>query len=220
LPSTALGPFVNLGFSKVTTSNRQVMDVNRKFRRSVALGIYDETVFTGDHLAYFYETEEEFALAFGFVETGFRSSDHCVLFGIPEDTERMLKVLRRRGWDTSELTARGCLSILRPELTCDATVAAVSRHFEGVMAAGAAFIRFLGNAAVGREGWPSEEEFYKLEATVSVATLELPCVAICMFDLRTQSAGTILKAAFAGHPVTFHRNCVRENPYYVPRSVA
>ena len=194
------------------------MDINRKFRSSVSLGIHDETVFTGDHLAYFYETEEEFALAFGFVETGFRGSDHCVLFGIPEDIDRMLKVLGERGWDPSGLIAKGRLSILQPELTCDATVAAVSRHFQGVLGAGATFIRFFGNAAVGREGWPSAEEFYKLEATVSVATLELPCVAMCMFDLRSQSAATIMKAAFEGHPVTFHRNCVRENPYYVPRS--
>ena len=194
------------------------MDTNRKFRSSVSLGIRDETVFTGDHLAYFYETEEEFALAFGFVETGFRNSDHCVLFGIAEDIDHMLKVLRERGWDTAELIAEGRLSILRPELTCEATVAAVSRHFQDVLGAGATFIRFLGNAAVGHESWPSEEEFYKLEATVSVATLELPCVAICMFDLQSHSARTIMKAAFEGHPVTFHRNCVRENPYYIPRS--
>lgn len=87
-----------------------------------------------------------------------------------------------------------------------------------MLGAGATFIRFFGNAAVGREGWPSAEEFYKLEATVSMATVELPCVAICLFDLRSQSAATIMKAAFEGHPVTFHRNCVRENPYYIPRS--
>src|SRR5215210_2167955 len=136
------------------------MDTNRKFRPSVSLGIREETVFTGDHLAYFYETEEEFALAFGFIETGFRGTDHCVLFGIPVDIDDMLKVLRERGWDTPELIAKGRLSILRPELTCEATVTAVSLHFQGVLGAGATFIRFLGKAAVGREGWPSAEEFY------------------------------------------------------------
>jgi hypothetical protein len=196
------------------------MDTNRRSRASVALGIADESVFAGDHLAFFYETEPEFQNAFGFVEIGLRGSDHCILFGIPADTDRMLAVLRKRGWDTEELIAAGRLSILHPEPTCSATVDAVSRHFDRVLGAGATFIRFLGNAAVGQEGWPSEEEFYKLEATVSVATLEMPCVAICMFDLRTQPARTIVKAAFEGHPVTFHRNCIRENPYYVPRSTA
>lgn len=193
------------------------MDLNRKFREPVPLGIRDETAYTGDHLAYFYETDEEFDQTLGFVETGLRRSDHCIIFGIAEDTDRMLSALRRRGQDTSALIERGALSILRPLPTCDATVAAVSRHFERVLAAGAGFVRFIGNAAVGRDGWPSEEEFYKLEATVSAAVLGLPCVAICMFDLRSQSAQTIVKAAFEGHPLTFHRNCIRENPFYLPR---
>ena len=172
----------------------------------------------GDHLALFYDTEEEFTNALGFIETGLKGTDHCILFGISSDTERMLRVLNTRKWKVETLMRDGRLSVLRPEGSCEATVASVSRHFEQVLGKGATFIRFLGNAAVGREGWPAEEEFYKLEATVSAATLELPCVAICMFDLRTQSAQTILKAAFEGHPVTIHRNCIRENPLYVPRA--
>ena len=196
------------------------MQTNRKQRPTVSLGIYNETVATGDHLALFYETDAEFAGAFGFVDTGLSGGDHCILFGIPDDTGRMLRVLEARGHDVEALLAAGRLSILRPETTCDDTVAAVSRHFQEVLGSGATFIRFIGNAAVGREGWPAEDEFYKLEATVSAATLDLPCVAICMFDLRTQSAKTIVHAAIEGHPVTIHRNCIRENPFYVPRAAA
>jgi hypothetical protein len=194
------------------------MDTERKRRAQIDLGLHDETVAVGDHLAMFYDSEEEFAKALGFIEMGLRAADHCVLFGIPSDTERMLSVLRRKQWDVAREMAVGRLSVLRPEATCDATVAAVSRHFDEVLATGRTMIRFLGNAAVGSQGWPSEEEFYKLEATVSAATLALPCVAICMFDLRTQPARTIMKAAFEGHPVTIHRNCIRENPLYVPRA--
>ena len=196
------------------------MDLNRKQRPPVLLGIHDETVATGDHLALFYESDKEFAEAFGFIETGLAGGDHCILFGIREDTSRMIGVLKQRGRDVDALIRQGRLSILRPELTCDETVAAVSRHFEHVLGTGATFIRFIGNAAVGREGWPSEEEFYKLEAAVSAATLDLPCVAICMFDLRTQPAKAIVHAAIEGHPVTIHRNCIRENPFYVPRAAA
>ena len=194
------------------------MDTYRKSRPAVPLGIKGESVVAGDHLALFYDTDEEFANTLGFIETGLKGTDHCILFGIPSDTDRMRRVLSERRWDVERLVREGRLSELRPEATCEATVAAVSRHFEHVLGKGATFIRFLGNAAVGREGWPTEEEFYKLEATVSAATLDLPCVAICMFDLRTQSAHTILKAAFEGHPVTIHRNCIRENPLYVPRA--
>ena len=194
------------------------MHRNRKSRPLVPLGIKEENAVAGDHLALFYDTEEEFRNALGFIETGLNGTDHCIVFGISSDTERMLRVLSERKWNVERLMREGRLSVLRPEATCDATVASVSSHFEQVLADGATFIRFLGNAAVGREGWPAEEEFYKLEATVSAATLDLPCVAICMFDLRTQPAQTILKAAFEGHPVTIHRNCIRENPLYVPRA--
>ena len=194
------------------------MHPSRKSRPPVPLGIHEESAVAGDHLALFYDTEQEFTNALGFIETGLNGTDHCILFGIPSDTDRMLRVLSERMWGVEQLMRKGTLSVLRPEPTCEATVASVSRHFEQVLENGATFIRFLGNAAVGREGWPTEDEFYKLEATVSAATLDLPCIAICMFDLRTQSAQTIMKAAFEGHPVTIHRNCIRENPLYVPRS--
>ena len=105
------------------------MNTNRKSRPSVDLGIGSETVFAGDHLAYFYETDAEFQNAFGFVEGGLRGGDHCILFGIPADTERMLAMLRQRHWDTALLIADGRLSVLHPEPTCAATVASVARHF-------------------------------------------------------------------------------------------
>jgi hypothetical protein len=190
----------------------------RRSRDQIKLGIADDVVFSGDHIAYFYETEDEYRRAFGFLDLGLRGEDHGVIFGIPEDIDRALRAVKGFGWDTKDLLSRGRLSILSPAATCDETVDRVSRHFQGVLGNGARFIRFIGNAAVGREGWPAEEEFYKLEATVSEATLSLPCVAICMFDLRVQPARTIMKAAFEGHPVTLHRNCVRENPYYTPRA--
>ena len=196
------------------------MDLARKSRPSVDLGIEGETAFAGDHIAYFYSSDSEFDRAFGFFERGFEQGHHCVYFGIPEDTDRALDVMRKRGWKVDELLASNKLSILRPAVTSDETLEHVSAHFDRIFKSGTTFIRFLGNAAVGREGWPSEPEFYKLEAAVSEASLTMPCVAVCMFDLREQSGATVVHAAFEGHPLTFHRNCIRENPYYVPRSMA
>lgn len=196
------------------------MDLSRRSRAPVELGISEETVHTGDHIAYFYETDADFERALGFIEVGLKGDDHCLIFGIPEDTDRALAVLETHGWNTADLLESFRMSILRPAETSDETIARVSAHFEQILGSGATFIRFLGNAAVGREGWPPEEEFYLLEATVSAASLSLPCVAICMFDLRVHAAQTIMKAAFEGHPVTLHRNCIRENPYFVPRAHA
>ena len=196
------------------------MDLTRKSRAAVELGIAHQNVFVGDHIAYFYGSDSEFERAFGFLELGWHHDEHAVFFGVVEDIDRAKALLNRRGWDVDELLNAGKLSILSPAPTCEATLEKVSAHFDRIFNSGTKLIRFLGNAAVGREGWPSEEEFYKLEAAVSEASLSIPCVAICMFDLRAQPAQTIMSAAFEGHPVTFHRNCIRENPYYIPRSMA
>ena len=196
------------------------MDLTRKSRSAVELGIAQQRVFVGDHIAYFYASDSEFERAFGFLELGWQHDEHGVFFGIVEDIDRARALLNRRGWDVDELLSGGKLSILSPAPTCESTLEKVSAHFDRILKGGAKLIRFLGNAAVGREGWPPEEEFYKLEAAVSEASLSIPCVAICMFDLRAQPAQSILSAAFEGHPVTFHRSCIRENPYYIPRSMA
>src|SRR5215211_2744735 len=109
------------------------MSENRRGRETVNLGIAEEMVFAGDHIAYFYDSEAEFEKAFGFLELGLRGGDHCVVFGIPEDSDRSLDVLRSRGWSPDELIEQGRLSVVRPALTCDETVASVSRHFTQVL---------------------------------------------------------------------------------------
>ena len=68
------------------------MDTYRKSRPAVPLGIKGESVVAGDHLALFYDTEEEFTNALGFIETGLNGTAHCIVFGISSDTERMLGV--------------------------------------------------------------------------------------------------------------------------------
>ena len=82
------------------------MDTPRKSRQAIALGLHDETVASGDHLALFYETDAEFAHALGFIETGLTGTDHCILFGIAPDTDRMLRVLAERRWDLPTLFSR------------------------------------------------------------------------------------------------------------------
>src|SRR5687767_2123497 len=104
--------------------------LDRKARKEVVLGISDDAVFAGDHIAFFYETDQEFQRAFRFLDVGLRGNDHALVFGIPEDVERMLDAVRAHGWNTDELMASGRLSVLEPADTCEATVERVSRHFE------------------------------------------------------------------------------------------
>jgi hypothetical protein len=104
------------------------MHTSRKSRPPVPLGIKGESVVAGDHLALFYDTEEEFTNALGFIQTGLYGTDHCIVFGIPSDTERMLRVLGDAKWDVERLMREGRLSVLRPEATCEATDWTGRRH--------------------------------------------------------------------------------------------
>ena len=59
------------------------MHRSRKSRPLVPLGIKEENAVAGDHLALFYETEEEFTNALGFIETGLNGTDHCIVSEFP-----------------------------------------------------------------------------------------------------------------------------------------
>src|SRR5437588_3145276 len=56
----------------------------------VELGIRGQRVQVCDHIAYFWESEEEFAEGVGFLETGLQVGDYCVIFGQPEANEKVL----------------------------------------------------------------------------------------------------------------------------------
>jgi hypothetical protein len=123
----------------------------RKARGEVVLGVAGDTVFVGDHIAYFYETDAEFQRAFGFLDVGLQGADHCVIFGVPDDIDRALDAVRGLGWDTDALISSGRLSIMHPAATSEETADRVSQHFAKLLAAGAPLIRFIGNAAVSWE---------------------------------------------------------------------
>src|SRR4051794_2085327 len=78
-----------------------------------------------DHVAYFWETEKEFEAASGFLATGLRGHDHCVVFGYEDANERVLDVLRRNGFDPERLKAQERLSVLTADESGEATLAKI-----------------------------------------------------------------------------------------------
>ena len=64
---------------------------------TVNLGISDERVAVSDHIAYFWETEEQFADAVRFLEVGFLGTDHGVVFGHADANAKVLSVLSFTG---------------------------------------------------------------------------------------------------------------------------
>ena len=184
-------------------------------KREIASGIRDENLSVGDHVAYFWNTEEEFAEGVNFLEIGLRGEDHCVIFGYEEANEKVCEVLGGRGFDVSGLEATGRLTILSGESDGDVMLANIGASFAVALERGAKLIRLLGNIGWGRPNWPTEMDILAFEAKVTGAAKAFPSLIVCMYDVNSLSGNIIVHGAYETHPLTFCRNVLRENPYYV-----
>lgn len=179
---------------------------------SIDLGIRDRRVEIGDHIAYFWERDEEFAEAVQFLEKGAERDEHLVVFGHEEANERVLEVLAEKGHAPRELRDRGLLSVLGPESSGDRILGRIGETFQKALDSGAELIRLLGNIGWGRETWPDQRDLLRFEAQVTSAASEFPCVVVCMYDIDSLSGSVVFHGALRTHPLTIHRNVVRENP--------
>ncbi len=181
---------------------------------SIELGIRDEHVNPSDHIAYLWETPEEFTEGIGFLESGLRGTDHCVIFGHDEANEKVYEILGSRGFDIDALQAAGRLTILSGQAAGHSMLNEIGSVFQGAIARGASLIRLLGNIGWGRPDWPVEHDILAFEANVTGAAKEFPCVVVCMYDVRALPSPVIIHGAFETHPLTICGNILRENPYY------
>jgi hypothetical protein len=184
-------------------------------KRDIELGIRDEKLSLGDHVAYFWETEEAFAEGVSFLEIGLRGEDHGVIFGYEEANEKVCGVLRWRGLEVDALIAAGRLEVLCGEAECDLMLANIGSTFAAALERGAKLIRLLGNIGWGHAGWPNEADILAFEAKVTGAAKAFPSVIVCMYDVKNLPGSIIVHGAYETHPLTFCRNVLRENPYYV-----
>ena len=184
-------------------------------RTSVPLGIGDESVAIGDHLAYMWETPEEFASGVGFLACGLEADDHAVIFGHNDANNEVLKALRDLGHDIEGLLLNGRLIIMQGSEDAGAMLAGIGASFGDSVTKGAKVIRLLGNLGWGRKGWPNEREILAFESKVTDAARLFPCVVVCMYDVKGVSGSVMLHGAYETHPHTIQRNIVRENAYYV-----
>ncbi len=184
-------------------------------RSRISLGIRGEDVEVGSHLAYFWETHEEFAEAVEFLAAGLRAGDHVVVFGHEEANEKVCGILSSKGWDCERLAAKGRLSIVGGRLFGDEMLSEIAATFEAALARGASIVRLLGNIGWGKEGWPDERDIFAFEARVTEAAGQAPCVVLCLYDVNQLSGRIVLHGAFECHPLTICGNILRENPHYV-----
>lgn len=185
-------------------------------RQSVPLGIGDASVELGEHIAYFWQSEDDFNRAIGFLEAGLEQNDFCVIFGHDEANRKLLDLLRARGVDPRRLIEARRLCVVGGGPTGESMLASIAVVFQDAIKMGARAIRLLGNIGWGREGWPHDDDILAFEARVTEAAKQFPCVVVCMYDVMNLAGRIILKGGFETHPLTVCDHTLRENPLHVP----
>ncbi len=181
---------------------------------TIPLGIRDQVVKACDHVAYFWESDEEFAEGVGFLQAGLRSGDYCVVFGHPEANEKVLSVLADHGFPKESLANR--LAVLGGKRLPDEMLSEIGATFQSAVKGGAKLIRLLGNIGWGHPDWPVENDILQFEAQVTEACRMFPCVVVCMYDVKTLTGRVAIRAGMQSHPLTMCGGGVEENRHFVP----
>lgn len=182
---------------------------------SIHLGIRDMSASLGDHIAYFWETPDEFSEAVGFLRTGLEQGEHVVVFGHGEANDLVCRALDEGGYECTSMQEEGKLTVLGPDSTGDLMLSRIGATFQSALDSGADMIRLLGNIGWGKPDWPDQVDILRFEAKVTAAAETFPCVVICMYDLKSLSGSEVVHGAFGTHPLTIHQNLIRENPVCV-----
>jgi hypothetical protein len=181
----------------------------------VPLGIIDERVWVGDHIAYFWHNDLEFEQGCDFLTTGFRGHDHGVVFSQDAANRRVCAVLERRGLDVRDLRRRKRLHVLEAATTTEATLKKLASTCRGAVDRGAPLIRVLGNMPWGEPSSPRDEGLLMFEAKLTKVAGSFPSVIVCMYDADARFGSSVLHNALKTHAVMASGNVLRVNSSYV-----
>ena len=182
----------------------------------VPLGLGGELAAPGDHLAYFWESEQDFTAAIGFIAAGAAGGETCVLLGDEETNARLEAATRRAGLDTALLQRQGRLQFASGTTSADALLGLVGEQIELAVDRGSPLVRILGNLGWGRPGWPDDLDLLRLEARVTDTVRKLPVIVMCGYDVRRLAGSPLLLGGLECHPLTYRRGALRPNELYVP----
>jgi MEDS: MEthanogen/methylotroph, DcmR Sensory domain len=181
----------------------------------IDLGLRNERIQLGDHIAYFWESERQFEEAIGFLVVGIRNGDHVVVFGHDDANKKVVGVLRDRGIDTDHMQTSERMTVITGGPSGAKMLGTIGDTFARAVERGCGCIRLLGNIGWSKPGWPDDLDILEFEARVTGAAKEFPCVVMCMYDVAAVSGTVMVHGAYETHPLTFCGNVLRENPFYV-----
>lgn len=187
--------------------------------REVPLGIAEGTVPVGSHMVYFWQDEIEFRKGVKFLEAGLTNNEHCVIQGHQEAIDHTLSILREDGWDPDRLAASKRLTLwVRGKHPAGETMRDLSLIVEAATRAGAPAVRMFGNLGGGKEAAlaGAEDDILELEARTTSLISRLPCVLVCMYDVRSISGRLVHKGGRQSHPLQLCADGLHHNPEYVP----
>ena len=186
-----------------------------KTESQVSLGICDAHASHGDHIAYFWESEQDFERGVRVLEEGLRDGDAGFVFGYQEANEKVLGILKKHGFEIGRLIEQRRLFVLGGAPAGDAMLGSIAEAFGKAISAGAKTLRLLGNIGWRRAGWPGDDDILVFEAKVTQAARNFPCLIVCMYDVKSLAGRIVLKGGFETHPLTVSGDTLRENPYHV-----
>lgn len=186
--------------------------------RDIPLGLGSELAAPGDHIAYFWESEREFEVTAGFLAAGASLGEACVLVGHDAANERLLASLERRGLSVRALMQERQLQVASVRPAADGLLLELDERIKDAVHRGMPAVRILGTLGWGRgtPGWPSDREILRLEACVTSAVEHLPSIVVCTYDVTNLPGPMLLKGGLECHPLTFRRDCLRQNEHHVP----
>ncbi len=189
--------------------------------QEIPMGITDDRVPLGSHLIYFWESDQDFERGVRFLYPGLGTGEHCIIFGHDEALQKIHATLRSKGYDPDELIRNLKLTVLRRHASAAATLSDIKDVAQACLNSGATAVRFLGNLGMGRDPLPAgEDDVLELESKVSALISSLPCVVVCMYDVRTLSGRLILKGGLQTHHLAVCSEGVHQNPYFERRCVS
>ena len=182
----------------------------------IPLGLGNELAAPGDHLAYFWDSEQDFTATIGFIAAGVAEGEACLLLGHEEANDHLGAAARRAGLDTAVLRREGRLRFASGMRSADDLLELIDEQINIAVDRGAPLVRILGNLGWGRPDWPDDLDLLRLEARVTDAVRRLPVIVMCAYDVRRVPGSPLLLGGLECHPLTYRRGALRPNELYVP----
>ena len=182
---------------------------------SLPLGIGEARVALGDHVAYLWESDQEFEATAGFLAAGLEREELGVLVGHEAANDRVLAALERRGLDPEELGRGDRLHVASDRHSGAAILGYLDDRIKAAVDRGAPAIRVLGNLGWGQPGWAPDGDLLALEAQTTDILKRLPTVVLCTYDVGGLPGRILLKGGLECHPWTFRHDRLRQNEHHV-----